>query len=149
MGRHTYVLDGDNVRHGLNKDLGFTAQDRVENIRRVAEVAKLMADAGLITIVSFISPFQSERQMARELMRPGEFIEVHVDAPLSVAEARDPKGLYRKARRGELSNFTGIDSPYEAPLTPELRIDTTGTEPAAAAEQIVGHLERTGFLTVA
>ncbi len=147
MGRHTYVLDGDNVRHGLNKDLGFTAQDRVENIRRVAEVAKLMADAGLITIVSFISPFQSERQMARELMLPGEFIEVHVDAPLAVAEARDPKGLYRKARRGELSNFTGIDSPYEAPLAPELRIDTTGTEPAAAAERIVAYLERTGFLT--
>ena len=146
MARHTYVLDGDNVRHGLNKDLGFTAQDRVENIRRVAEVAKLMADAGLITLVSFISPFQSERQMARELMLPGEFIEVYIDAPLAVAESRDPKGLYKKARRGELSNFTGIDSPYEAPSTAEIRIDTTTVTPAEAAEQIVDYLDRLGML---
>jgi len=146
MGRHTYVLDGDNVRHGLNKDLGFTAQDRVENIRRVAEVAKLMADAGLITLVSFISPFQSERQMARELMSPGEFIEVYVDAPLAVAESRDPKGLYQKARRGDLRNFTGIDSPYEAPLAAEIRIDTTSLTPADAAEQIVDYLDRAGML---
>ena len=146
MGRHTYVLDGDNVRHGLNKDLGFTAQDRVENIRRVAEVAKLMADAGLITLVSFISPFQSERQMARSLMLPGEFIEVYVDAPLPVVESRDPKGLYKKARRGELSNFTGIDSPYEAPCDPEIRIDTTEIAPAEAAEQIVAFLARLGML---
>ena len=146
MGRHTYVLDGDNVRHGLNKDLGFTAQDRVENIRRVAEVAKLMADAGLITLVSFISPFQSERQMARELMPPGEFIEVFVDAPLAVAESRDPKGLYQKARRGDLRNFTGIDSPYEAPLSAEIRIDTTSLTPAEAAEQIVDYLDHAGML---
>jgi bifunctional enzyme CysN/CysC len=146
MGRHTYVLDGDNVRHGLNKDLGFTAQDRVENIRRVAEVAKLMADAGLITLVSFISPFRSERGMARDLMLPGEFIEVYVDAPLAVAEARDPKGLYRKARRGELKNFTGIDSPYEPPPAPELRIDTTTVEPAQAAETIVAALAQRGML---
>jgi bifunctional enzyme CysN/CysC len=145
-GRHTYVLDGDNVRHGLNKDLGFTAQDRVENIRRVAEVAKLMADAGLITLVSFISPFRSERRMARELMLPGEFLEVYVDTPLAVAEARDPKGLYRKARRGELSNFTGIDSPYEAPEHAEIRIDTTQLSPEAAAEHIVAELERAGLL---
>ncbi len=146
MARHTYVLDGDNVRHGLNKDLGFTAQDRVENIRRVAEVAKLMADAGLITLVSFISPFRSERQMARELMLPGEFIEVYIDAPLAVAELRDPKGLYKKARRGELSNFTGIDSPYEAPSRAEIRIDTTQVSPADAAEQIVDYLDRLGML---
>ncbi len=146
MARHTYVLDGDNVRHGLNKDLGFTAQDRVENIRRVAEVAKLMADAGLITLVSFISPFRSERQMARELMLPGEFIEVYIDAPLAVAELRDPKGLYKKARRGELSNFTGIDSPYEAPSRAEIRIDTTQVSPADAAEQIVDYLDRLGTL---
>ncbi|MCX7056611.1 MAG: sulfate adenylyltransferase subunit CysN [Proteobacteria bacterium] len=146
-GRHTYVLDGDNVRHGLNKDLGFTAQDRVENIRRVAEVAKLMADAGLITLVSFISPFRSERRMARELMLPGEFLEVYVDTPLAVAEARDPKGLYRKARRGELSNFTGIDSPYEAPENAEIRIDTTRLSSEQAAELIVETLDRAGLLT--
>lgn len=146
MGRHTYVLDGDNVRHGLNKDLGFTAQDRVENIRRVAEVAKLMADAGLITLVSFISPFQSERQMARELMAPGEFIEVYIDVPLAVAESRDPKGLYQKARRGDLRNFTGIDSPYEAPAAAEIHIDTIALSPAAAAEQIVDYLDRQGML---
>ena len=114
-GRHTYLLDGDNVRHGLNKDLGFTDADRVENIRRVAEVAKLMVDAGLIVITAFISPFRAERRLARELVEASEFIEIFVDAPLSVAEERDRKGLYRKARRGELKNFTGIDSPYELP----------------------------------
>jgi bifunctional enzyme CysN/CysC len=140
-GRHTYLLDGDNVRHGLNKDLGFTAQDRVENIRRVAEVSRLMVDAGLIVLVSFISPFRSERRMARELFAPGEFFEVFVDTPLAEAERRDVKGLYRKARRGELKNFTGIDSPYEAPENPELRIDTTRLDPQQAAEQIVAHLE--------
>jgi bifunctional enzyme CysN/CysC len=145
-GRHTYLLDGDNVRHGLNKDLGFTAQDRVENIRRVAEVANLMADAGLITLVSFISPFRSERRMARELMPSGEFIEVWVDVPLAIAEARDPKGLYRKARRGELSNFTGIDSPYEPPEDPEIRIDTTALTPEQAAERIVEALGQAGML---
>ncbi|MDE2514732.1 MAG: adenylyl-sulfate kinase, partial [Rhodospirillales bacterium] len=123
-GRHTYLLDGDNVRHGLNRDLGFTETDRVENIRRVAEVAKLMADAGLIVLVSFISPFRAERDMARALMPPGEFLEIYVSTPLAVAESRDVKGLYRKARAGELKNFTGIDSPYEPPLTPELTVDT-------------------------
>ena len=149
LGRHTYLLDGDNVRHGLNKDLGFTPQDRVENIRRVAEVARLMAEAGLITLVSFISPFRSERRMARELLGAGEFFEVHVDAPLAAAEARDPKGLYKKARRGELSNFTGIDSPYEAPEHPEIHIDTTVLTPEQAAERIVEHIARAGVLAPA
>jgi len=149
LGRHTYVLDGDNVRHGLSKDLGFTAQDRVENIRRVAEVSKLMADAGLITLVSFISPFRSERRMARSLLGPGEFLEVFVDAPLAVAEARDTKGLYRKARQGLLRNFTGIDSPYEVPEHPEIRIDTTALSAAQAAEQIVEHLTKAGILSPA
>jgi bifunctional enzyme CysN/CysC len=139
-GRHTYLLDGDNVRHGLNKDLGFTEEDRVENIRRVAEVAKLMADAGLIVLVSFISPFRAERRMARELMGEGEFVEVFVDTPISVAEQRDVKGLYKKARAGELKNFTGVDSPYEAPEHPEIRLDTTKTTPEAAAEEIVAWL---------
>ncbi len=140
-GRHTYLLDGDNVRHGLNKDLGFTAQDRVENIRRVAEVSRLMVDAGLIVLVSFISPFRSERRMARELFAAGEFLEVFVDTPLVEAERRDVKGLYRKARRGELKNFTGIDSPYEAPEKPEVRIDTTAMSAEAAADRIIAHLE--------
>ena len=141
QGRHTYLLDGDNVRHGLNKDLGFTAQDRVENIRRVAEVSRLMVDAGLIVLVSFISPFRSERRMARELFGPGEFLEVFIDTPLAEAERRDVKGLYKKARRGELKNFTGIDSPYEAPEAAEIRIDTTSVDAEQAAEQIIGHLE--------
>ena len=140
MGRHTYLLDGDNVRHGLNRDLGFTEEDRVENIRRVAEVARLMADAGLIVITAFISPFRAERRMARDLMEDGEFIEVHVDTPLSVAEQRDVKGLYQKARAGQLKNFTGIDSPYEEPETPEIRVDTTAMSAAAAAEEIVNRL---------
>jgi bifunctional enzyme CysN/CysC len=140
-GRHTYLLDGDNVRHGLNKDLGFTAQDRVENIRRVAEVARLMVDAGLIVLVSFISPFRSERRMARELFTAGEFFEVFVDTPLAEAERRDVKGLYRKARRGELKNFTGIDSPYETPENPEIRIDTTSLTADEAAARVIAHLE--------
>ena len=147
LGRHTYLLDGDNVRHGLNKDLGFTEADRVENIRRVAEVSKLMLDAGLITLVSFISPFRTERDMARSLVQEGEFCEVFVDTPLGVAEERDPKGLYKKARRGDLKNFTGIDSPYEAPENPELRIDTTSLSPEDAAERIVEHLRTMGILT--
>jgi bifunctional enzyme CysN/CysC len=142
LGRHTYLLDGDNVRHGLNRDLGFTDADRVENVRRVAEVAKLMADAGLIVLVSFISPFRAERRMARELLPPGEFVEVHVDVPLAEAERRDPKGLYAKARRGELRNFTGVDSPYEPPEAPELRVDTVGETADLAAERIVDLLER-------
>ncbi len=125
MNRHTFLLDGDNVRHGLNKDLGFTDADRVENIRRVGEVARLMTDAGLIVITAFISPFRAEREMVRQMLRPGEFIEVHVDTPLADAEERDVKGLYAKARAGQLKNFTGIDSPYEAPEQPEIRIDTT------------------------
>ena len=144
LGHHTYLLDGDNVRHGLNKDLGFTEADRVENIRRVAEVARLMVDAGLIVLVSFISPFTAERRMARSLVGQGEFHEVFVDAPLDVAEQRDRKGLYRKARRGELKNFTGIDSPYEPPEQPEIRIDTTATAPEDAARAIVAHLKGAG-----
>jgi bifunctional enzyme CysN/CysC len=143
-GRHTYLLDGDNVRHGLNRDLGFTDAERVENIRRVAEVAKLMADAGLIVMVSFISPFRSERRMARDMMAPGEFLEVYVDTSLAVAEQRDVKGLYAKARRGELANFTGIDSPYEEPEAPEIRVDTSVLSAAAAADIIVGVLETFG-----
>jgi bifunctional enzyme CysN/CysC len=139
-GRHTYLLDGDNVRHGLNKDLGFTEEDRVENIRRVAEVSKLMVDAGLIVLVSFISPFRAERRMARELLGEGEFVEVYVSTPLEVAEQRDVKGLYKKARAGELTNFTGIDSPYEPPEHPEIVVDTTQTTPAQAAEAIVAWL---------
>ena len=137
MGKHTYLLDGDNVRHGLNRDLGFTDRDRVENIRRVAEVAKLMVDAGLIVIVSFISPFRSERTMARALLQEGEFVEIFVDTPLEICEARDPKGLYAKARSGKLANFTGIDSPYEPPQSPELRIDTTELSADEAADAVV------------
>jgi bifunctional enzyme CysN/CysC len=140
------MLDGDNVRHGLNRDLGFTDTDRVENIRRVGEVARLMSDAGLIVLVSFISPFRSERQMARELLPEGTFVEVFIDAPLAVAESRDPKGLYRKARRGEIKHFTGISSPYEAPENPELHIDTTTLSPEAAAELIVEKLDERGLL---
>ncbi|WP_028920086.1 sulfate adenylyltransferase subunit CysN [Pseudoxanthomonas suwonensis] len=134
LGYHTFVLDGDNVRHGLNRDLGFTDEDRVENIRRVAEVAKLMTDAGLIVLVSFISPFKAERRMARERFEPGEFVEVFVDVPLEVAEARDVKGLYRKARAGLIPNFTGIDSPYEAPEQPEVHLDATAPTDALVAQ---------------
>ena len=141
QGRHTYMLDGDNVRHGLNRDLGFTAEDRVENIRRVAEVAKLMSDAGLIVLVSFISPFRSERQLARDLMVEGEFIEVFVDTPIEECARRDPKGLYKKAMRGELANFTGISSPYEAPENPELHLKTVGTDPDELAMRIHALLE--------
>ena len=146
LGKHTFSLDGDNVRHGLNRDLGFTDADRVENIRRVANVAKLMSDAGLITIVSFISPFRAERRMARNMMADGEFIEIHIDTPLDVAEQRDVKGLYKKARAGEIQNFTGISSPYEAPENPELRIDTVNRNPDDAAEEILDYLKEHGFL---
>jgi bifunctional enzyme CysN/CysC len=139
-GKHTFLLDGDNVRHGLNKDLGFTEADRIENIRRVGEVAKLMTDAGLIVLTAFISPFRAEREMVRSMLPEGEFIEVFVDTPLEVAESRDVKGLYKKARAGELKNFTGIDSPYEAPEAAEIRIDTTRTSPEDAAELIVQRL---------
>jgi bifunctional enzyme CysN/CysC len=137
MNRHTFLLDGDNVRHGLNRDLGFTDADRVENIRRVGEVARLMTDAGLIVITAFISPFRAERQMVRDMMVAGEFIEIHIDTPLAEAERRDVKGLYKKARAGQLAHFTGIDSPYEAPEAPEIRIDTTKLTPEQAADLIV------------
>jgi len=137
MNRHTFLLDGDNVRHGLNKDLGFTEADRIENIRRVGEVAKLMTDAGLIVITAFISPFRAERDMVRALIPEGEFFEVFVDTPLAVAEERDVKGLYKKARAGQLKNFTGIDSPYEAPVNPEIRIDTTALSQDEAAQRVV------------
>ena len=137
MNRHTFLLDGDNVRHGLNKDLGFTDADRIENIRRVGEVARLMTDAGLIVITAFISPFRAERAMVREMMQPGEFVEVFIDTPLNIAEQRDVKGLYAKARAGELKNFTGIDSPYETPENPEIIIDTTQMDIETAADKII------------
>jgi bifunctional enzyme CysN/CysC len=146
-GRHTYLLDGDNVRHGLNRDLGFTDADRVENIRRVGEAAKLFVDAGLIVLVSFISPFRSERRMARELVGEGEFIEVFVDTPIEVCMQRDPKGLYLKARAGEIKNFTGIDSPYEAPEDAELRIETVNADAATHAAAIVAYLRERGFVS--
>ena len=142
LGRHTYVLDGDNVRKGLSRDLGFADADRAENIRRIAEVAKLMVDAGLIVLVSFISPFRAERKLARELVEPGEFIEVFVDTPLAEAEKRDPKGLYAKARRGERPLFTGIDSPYEPPENPELHLKTLELTPEAAADRVLSRIER-------
>jgi bifunctional enzyme CysN/CysC len=145
-GRHTYLLDGDNVRHGLNRDLGFTDADRVENIRRVGEVARLMVDAGLIVLVSFISPFRAERDLARCLLEPGEFFEVYVDTPLAEAERRDAKGLYKKARAGQLKNFTGVDSPYEPPERPEIHIDTTALSPEAAAELVVAQLRDVGVV---
>ncbi|KZL19100.1 Bifunctional enzyme CysN/CysC [Pseudovibrio axinellae] len=146
LGRHTYILDGDNVRHGLNKDLGFTDVDRVENIRRVAETSKLFVDAGMITLVSFISPFKAERRLARELMDAGEFYEIFVDTPLADCESRDPKGLYAKARRGEISNFTGVDSAYEAPENPEIHLKTTAKTAEALADEIVERLLTDGFL---
>ena len=146
MGRHTYLLDGDNVRHGLNKDLGFTEADRVENIRRVSEVARLMVDAGLIVLTAFISPFKSERAMARSLMGDGEFVEVYVDTPLSVAEDRDVKGLYKKARRGEIANFTGISSPYEAPEAPELCVNTTQRSAEEAADLVIARIKELGLI---
>ncbi len=140
MNRHTFLLDGDNVRHGLNKDLGFTDADRVENIRRVGEVARLMTDAGLIVITAFISPFRAERDMVRAMIPPGEFFEIHVDTSLAEAERRDVKGLYAKARAGQLKNFTGVDSPYEPPEHPELRLDTTAMTADQAAQAIVDRL---------
>ena len=147
LGHHTYLLDGDNVRHGLNKDLGFTDADRVENIRRVGEVSRLMVDAGLIVLTAFISPFRAERSMARSLVEEGEFVEVFVDTPLEVAEQRDVKGLYKKARRGELKNFTGIDSPYEAPEEPEIRLDTTRLSLEAAADAVITTLRLRGVIS--
>jgi bifunctional enzyme CysN/CysC len=147
LGVRTYLLDGDNVRHGLNRDLGFTDVDRVENIRRIAEVSSLMVDAGLVVLVSFISPFIAERRLARDRVEDGEFIEVYVDTPLEIAEERDPKGLYAKARRGELSNFTGIDSPYEPPADPEVHVDTSTTSAEQAADEIIAELRDRGILT--
>jgi bifunctional enzyme CysN/CysC len=146
IGRHTLTLDGDNIRHGLNKDLGFTDADRVENIRRVGEVARLMVEGGLIVLVAFISPFRSERRMARELVADGEFVEIHVDTPLDVAESRDVKGLYKKARRGEIKNFTGIDSPFEPPENPELRINAVDKSPEEAADHIVEYMTANGLI---
>jgi bifunctional enzyme CysN/CysC len=146
LGHHTYVLDGDNVRGGLNRDLGFTDADRAENIRRTAEVARLLVDAGVIVIAALISPFEHERRMARELFAHGEFIEVFVDTPLSEAEARDPKGQYERARRGEIERFTGIDSPYEPPTDPELHIDTLRSTPEDAVEYVLEELRRRHIL---
>jgi bifunctional enzyme CysN/CysC len=146
QGRHTYILDGDNVRHGLNRDLGFTEADRVENIRRVAEVSRLMVDAGLITIVSFISPFRAERQFARERFPDGNFLEIFIDTPLDLCEQRDPKGLYKKARAGQLANFTGINSPYEAPENPEIHIAGGSVSAEEHVEEIINALVKRGFL---
>jgi bifunctional enzyme CysN/CysC len=142
LGRHTFLLDGDNTRHGLNRDLGFTDEDRVENIRRAAHVAKLMVDAGLIVLVSFISPFEAERRLARELFADGEFIEVFVDAPLEVCEQRDPKGLYKKARAGVIEHFTGISSKYERPVSPALHLETATAAPEGLVERIYEYLAR-------
>ncbi len=146
MGKHCYLLDGDNVRHRLNKDLGFSETDRVENIRRVGEVANLMADAGLIVITAFISPFQADRQLVREMARPGQFFEVFIDTPLEVCEQRDPKGLYQKARAGEISNFTGIDSPYEAPSAPDIHIHNHQVSIEEVTQQLVDALTEKGVL---
>jgi bifunctional enzyme CysN/CysC len=140
LGKHTFLLDGDNVRHGLNRDLGFTDVDRVENIRRVGEVARLMTDAGLIVLTAFISPFRAERRMVRSMSAPDEFVEIYVETPLAVAESRDTKGLYAKARAGALKNFTGIDSPYEVPENPEIRVDTARMSAEEAADQIVSYV---------
>lgn len=140
LGRHTYLLDGDNVRHGLCRDLGFSAADRVENIRRVGEVARLMADAGLIVLSAFISPFRSDRDLVRALMPDGEFIEIHIDTSLQECERRDPKGLYKKARAGEIRHFTGIDSPYEVPVRPELRLDTVRHDAQHCVQQVLDYL---------
>jgi len=146
QGQHTILLDGDNVRHGLNRDLGFTDADRVENIRRIGEVARLMTDAGLMVLVSFISPFIAERRMARAMVPEGEFVEIHVDTPLDVAEQRDVKGLYKKAREGEIKNFTGIDSPYEAPENPEIAVNTIEQTAEEAAVSVEAYLRAKGFL---
>ncbi len=148
LGKHSYLLDGDNVRHGLNKDLGFSDTDRVENIRRIGEVAKLFVDSGAIVLTAFISPFISDRAQARDLMEKGQFLEVFVDTPLEVCEQRDPKGLYKKARSGEIKNFTGIDSAYEAPVNPEIHLETAGKSIEACAEQVVNELENMGYLNL-
>jgi adenylyl-sulfate kinase len=148
LGHHTYLLDGDNVRHGLNKDLGFSDEDRVENIRRIGEAAKLFADAGMMVLTAFISPFRSDRQMVRDLVEPGEFVEIFMDTPLSECEQRDPKGLYKKARAGQIKNFTGIDSDYEAPQAPELVIRTTENTVEQCADQIISYLQSANLIYV-
>jgi bifunctional enzyme CysN/CysC len=140
QGRHTYLLDGDNIRHGLNRDLGFSAADRDENIRRIAEVARLMVDAGLVVIVAFISPYRREREMARALFSPSDFVEIFIDTPLAVCEQRDPKGMYAKARRGEMKDFTGVDAPYESPLTPEIRVDASTGSPQETLAAILSQI---------
>ena len=145
--KHAYRLDGDNIRMGLNKNLGFSAEDRAENIRRIGEVAKLFTDAGVIAITSFISPYRKDRDAVRASMKPGEFIEVYVNVSLEAAEKRDPKGLYKKARAGQLKGFTGIDDPYEAPEKPEIVIDTENTKPEQAAERLLAYLEERGYLS--
>ncbi len=145
-GVHTYVLDGDNIRHGLNGDLGFSDKDRVENIRRVGEVAKLFVDAGVVVTTAFISPFKADRQLARKLFAEGEFIEVYIDTPLAVCEARDPKGLYQKARAGKIPQFTGIDSAYEAPEAAEIQVKTDGQDVLACAQQVVDYLLAQGYV---
>src|SRR5579884_3079056 len=145
--KHAYRLDGDNIRMGLNKNLGFSAEDRAENIRRIGEVAKLFTDAGVIAITSFISPYRKDRDAVRANMKPGEFVEVYVKVSLEAAEKRDPKGLYRKARAGQIKGFTGIDDPYEAPAKAEIVIDTETTKPEDAASQILGYLEQRSYLT--
>ena len=144
--KHTYLLDGDNVRHGLNKGLTFSEEDRVENIRRVGEVAKLFSDSGLIVLTAFISPFEADRHMVRDMTRPGEFIEVFIDTPLSTCEQRDPKGLYKKARAGEIKDFTGIDSPYEAPSNPEICIINDGISIEDAAQQVIDYLQQNKYI---
>lgn len=146
LGVKTYLLDGDNIRHGLNKDLGFSDADRIENIRRIGEVAKLFVDSGTLTLTAFISPFRSERQMVRELVDKGEFIEIFIDTPLEVCEQRDPKGLYKKARNGEIKNFTGIDSDYEAPTAPEIVIKTAEKNIETCAKEILNHLIEKGII---
>lgn len=147
-GKHTYLLDGDNVRHGLNKDLGFDEKSRVENIRRIGEVGKLFVDAGMIVLSAFISPFRSDRTIVKELMQEGEFIEVFIDTPLETCEQRDPKGLYQKARTGEIANFTGISSPYEAPQNPAIHIKTMESNVEESVTQIMAYLEKKGYLHV-
>jgi adenylylsulfate kinase len=145
-GAFAYVLDGDNIRHGLNRDLGFSPEDRVENIRRIGEVARLFADAGALVLSAFISPYRQDRDRVRALMGPGEFIEVFVDTPLEICEARDPKGLYKKARAGEISNFTGLDAPYEAPENPEVHLETADLSVDEAASQVIRYLEQQQIL---
>lgn len=146
LGKHSYLLDGDNVRHGLNKDLGFSDEDRVENIRRIGEVAKLFVDSGTLVLTAFISPFISDREQARSLVAEGQFLEVFIDTPLEICEQRDPKGLYKKARAGEIKNFTGIDSAYEAPINAEIHVETANKSVEECAETVVNQLQRLGYI---